>query len=87
MTLLTIFTTISDDLNNEELEWGRIFIFLFLALGISFLCSLLEAIILSVTWSYIEILKKKEALLKKSKNEVKSTQVLKQHRKLELCTT
>ena len=60
MTLLTIFTTISDDLNNEELEWGRIFVFLFLALGISFLCSLLEAIILSVTWSYIEILKKKE---------------------------
>ena len=58
MTLLAAFTTISDDLNNEELEWGRILIFLFLALGISFLCSLLEAIILSVTWSHIEILKK-----------------------------
>ena len=74
MTLLTIFTTISDDLNNEELEWGRIFIFLFLALGISFLCSLLEAIILSVTWSYIEILKKKENssgdLLKKLKEDI-----------------
>lgn len=74
MTLLTIFTTISDDLNNEELEWGRIFIFLFLALGISFLCSLLEAIILSVTWSYIEILKKKEKgsgeLLQKLKENI-----------------
>jgi CBS domain containing-hemolysin-like protein len=74
VTLLTIFTTISDDLNNEELEWGRIFIFLFLALGISFLCSLLEAIILSVTWSYIEILKKKEKgsgeLLQKLKENI-----------------
>jgi len=74
VTLLTIFTTISDDLNNEELEWGRIFIFLFLALGISFLCSLLEAIILSVTWSYIEILKKNEKgsgeLLQKLKENI-----------------
>ena len=74
MNLLTIFTTIGNDLNNEELEWGRIFIFLFLALGISFLCSLLEAIILSVTWSYIEILKKKENssgdLLKKLKEDI-----------------
>ena len=74
MTLLAIFTTISDDLNSEELEWGRIFIFLFLALGISFLCSLLEAIILSVTWSHIEILKKNENnsgnLLKKLKDDI-----------------
>ena len=74
MNLLTIFTTIGNDLNNEELEWGRIFIFLFLALGISFICSLLEAIILSVTWSYIEILKKNENssgdLLKKLKEDI-----------------
>ena len=74
MTLLAIFTTISDDLNNEELEWGRIFLFLFLALGISFICSLLEAIILSVTWSHIEILKKNENssgnLLKKLKDDI-----------------
>tara|TARA_B100001142_G_scaffold178020_1_gene177671 strand:+ start:116 stop:1216 length:1101 start_codon:yes stop_codon:yes gene_type:complete len=60
VTFLAAFTSISDDLNSEELEWGRILIFLFLALGISFLCSLLEAIILSVTWSHIEILKKNE---------------------------
>lgn len=74
MTLLSIFTSISDDLNSEELEWGRIFIFLFLALGISFICSLLEAIILSVTWSYIEILKKNKNssgdLLKKLKDNI-----------------
>jgi|TARA_B110000263_G_scaffold10254_1_gene8725 CBS domain containing-hemolysin-like protein len=74
MNLLAMFTTISADLNNEELEWGRIIIFLFLALGISFLCSLLEAIILSVTWSHIEILKKNENgsgdLLKKLKDNI-----------------
>ena len=74
MTLLSIFTSISDDLNSEELEWGRIFIFLFLALGISFICSLLGAIILSVTWSYIEILKKNKNssgdLLKKLKDNI-----------------
>jgi|TARA_B110000438_G_scaffold49030_1_gene49442 CBS domain containing-hemolysin-like protein len=74
VTLLSIFTSISDDLNSEELEWGRIFIFLFLALGISFICSLLEAIILSVTWSYIEILKKNKNssgdLLKKLKDNI-----------------
>jgi len=74
VNLLTIFTTIGDGLNNEELEWGRILLFLFLALGISFICSLLEAIILSVTWSYIEILKKNEnssgELLKKLKGDI-----------------
>ena len=34
--------------------------FIFLALGVSFICSLLEAIILSVTWSHIELLSKDE---------------------------
>ena len=58
MVFLSIFTSLTDGL--ESLEWGRIAFFLFLALGVSFLCSLLEAIILSVTWSYIEVLGKDE---------------------------
>ena len=58
--LLEVFTSVSDGLENPELQWGRISLFLFLALGVSFICSLLEAIILSVTWSHIELLGKDE---------------------------
>ena len=58
--LLEVFTSVSDGLENPELQWGRIALFLFLALGVSFICSLLEAIILSVTWSHIELLGKDE---------------------------
>ena len=58
LTFLSFVSNVGDDLGNPELEWGRITIFLILALGVSFLCSLLEAIILSVTWSHIEILSK-----------------------------
>jgi len=58
LNFLSIVSNVGDDLGNPELEWGRITIFLILALGVSFLCSLLEAIILSVTWSHIEILSK-----------------------------
>ena len=60
MTLLAAFTSVTDGLENPELQWGRIALFLFLALGVSFICSLLEAIILSVTWSHIELLGKDE---------------------------
>jgi CBS domain containing-hemolysin-like protein len=71
---LSILTTISEGLNDPDLEWGRIVFFLFLALGVSFICSLLEAIILSVTWSHIEILKKEEKssgeVLKKLKEDI-----------------
>jgi len=60
--LLSVLTSISEGMEylGDNLLWGRIAFFLFLALGVSFLCSLLEAIILSVTWSHIEILKKEE---------------------------
>ena len=60
LDFLSIVSNVGDDLGNPELEWGRITIFLILALGVSFLCSLLEAIILSVTWSHIEILSKED---------------------------
>ena len=74
MELLAIFTSVSEGLESEELNWIRIGIFLFLALGVSFLCSLLEAIILSVTWSHIEILSKDEMnrgeRLKRLKEEI-----------------
>ncbi len=74
MELLAIFTSVSDGLENPELQWGRIALFLFLALGVSFICSLLEAIILSVTWSHIEILSKDERKsgqrLKKLKEDI-----------------
>lgn len=74
ITYLSILTTISEGLNDPDLEWGRIVFFLFLALGVSFICSLLEAIILSVTWSHIEIMKKEEKssgeVLKKLKEDI-----------------
>ena len=62
MILLSALTPISEGMEylGDNLLWGRIALYLFLALGVSFLCSLLEAIILSVTWSHIEILKKEE---------------------------
>ena len=74
MELLATFTSFTNDLDNPELEWTRIIIFLFLALGVSFICSLLEAIILSVTWSHIEILNKDEKVsgsrLKRLKDDI-----------------
>ena len=62
MILLSVLTSISEGIEylGDNLDWGMIALYLFLALGVSFLCSLLEAIILSVTWSHIEILKKEE---------------------------
>ena len=71
LDFLSIVSNVGDDLGNPELEWGRITIFLILALGVSFLCSLLEAIILSVTWSYIEILSKEERKSGKRLKELK----------------
>ena len=74
MNFLSVFTSLTDGLGSPELEWGRIAFFIFLALGVSFICSLLEAIILSVTWSHIEIVSKNEKgsgkRLKKLKNEI-----------------
>ena len=74
MELLAIFNSVSEGLESEELNWFRISIFLVLALGVSFICSLLEAIILSVTWSHIEILSKDERnsgdRLKRLKEEI-----------------
>ena len=74
MNFLATFGSYSDDLQNPELEWTRILIFLFLALGVSFICSLLEAIILSVTWSHIEILNKSKSVagerLKRLKEDI-----------------
>ena len=74
MNYLATFGSYSDDLQNPELEWTRILIFLFLALGVSFICSLLEAIILSVTWSHIEILNKSKSVagerLKRLKEDI-----------------
>jgi len=67
---LSIISNVGDDLGSSELEWGRIAIFLILALGVSFLCSLLEAIILSVTWSHIEILGKEGKRLKELKEDI-----------------
>ena len=58
--LATAFTSVTEGLESPELLWGRIAFFIFLALGVSFICSLLEAIILSVTWSHIELLSKDE---------------------------
>ena len=71
LTFLSIVSNVGDDLGNPELEWGRITIFLILALGVSFLCSLLEAIILSVTWSHIEILSKNDSRGGKRLKELK----------------
>tara|TARA_B100000586_G_scaffold241890_1_gene195458 strand:- start:1889 stop:3004 length:1116 start_codon:yes stop_codon:yes gene_type:complete len=74
--LLSVLTPISEGMEylGDNLLWGRIALYLFLALGVSFLCSLLEAIILSVTWSHIEILKKEEKgsgeVLKKLKENI-----------------
>ena len=69
--ILAIFTSVSDGVENLELNWFRITLFLFLALGVSFICSLLEAIILSVTWSHIEILQKDEKSSGKSLKRLK----------------
>ena len=71
MDFLAIFTPVSEGLENDELNLGRIVLFLFLALGVSFICSLLEAIILSVTWSHIEILNKDEKSSGKSLKRLK----------------
>lgn len=71
LNFLSIVSSVGDDLGNPELEWGRITIFLILALGVSFLCSLLEAIILSVTWSHIEILSKDDKKSGKRLRELK----------------
>ena len=71
LNLLSIVSNVGDDLGNPELEWGRITIFLILALGVSFLCSLLDAIILSVTWSHIEILSKDDIRSGKRLKELK----------------
>ena len=74
MDFLAIFTSVSDGLEDPELNWVRISLFLILALGVSFICSLLEAIILSVTWSHIEILNKDDKnsgkRLKRLKEEI-----------------
>jgi len=69
--IFSIVSNVGDDLGNPELEWGRITVFLILALGVSFLCSLLEAIILSVTWSHIEILSKDDKKSGKRLKELK----------------
>ena len=71
MDFLAIFTPVSEGFENSELNVGRIVLFLFLALGVSFICSLLEAIILSVTWSHIEILNKEEKSSGKSLKRLK----------------
>ncbi len=71
LNFLSLVSNVGDDLGNPELEWGRITIFLILALGVSFLCSLLEAIILSVTWSHIEILRKDDNRSGKRLKELK----------------
>ena len=71
LDFLSIVSNVGDDLGNPELEWGSITIFLILALGVSFLCSLLEAIILSVTWSHIEILSKEDRRSGKRLKELK----------------
>ena len=71
LTFLSFVSNVGDDLGSPELEWGRITIFLILALGVSFLCSLLEAIILSVTWSHIEILSKSDKRSGKRLKELK----------------
>ena len=71
LNFLSLVSNVGDDLGNPELEWGRITIFLILALGVSFLCSLLEAIILSVTWSHIEILSKDDNRSGKRLKELK----------------
>ena len=71
LSFLSIVSNVGDDLGNPELEWGRIIIFLILALGVSFICSLLEAIILSVTWSHIEILSKEDNRSGKRLKELK----------------
>ena len=71
LSFLSIVSNVGDDLGNPELEWGRIIIFLILALGVSFICSLLEAIILSVTWSHIEILSKDDNRSGKRLKELK----------------
>ena len=63
VVFLSAFTSVTDGLESPELQWGRIAFFIFLALGVSFLCSLVEAIILSVTWSHIEILSKDELIV------------------------
>jgi len=50
------------------------FLYFFIAIGISFLCSILEAVILSITISYIEIIKEKNkklgALMELQKNNI-----------------
>jgi len=71
LSFLSIVSNVGDDLGNPELEWGRIIVFLVLALGVSFICSLLEAIILSVTWSHIEILSKDDSRSGKRLKELK----------------
>ena len=71
LSFLSIVSNVGDDLGNPELEWGRIIVFLILALGVSFICSLLEAIILSVTWSHIEILSKDDNRSGKRLKELK----------------
>ncbi len=72
MVFLSVFTPLIEEL--ARIDWWWIAFFLFLALGVSFLCSLLEAIILSVTWSHIEILGKNDkdsgTRLKRLKNNI-----------------
>jgi len=55
-------------------SWSQVVFFLLLALGISFLCSLLEAVLLSANWTYIEKLAREGRssgpLLRRFKEEI-----------------
>mgnify|MGYP002172907483 CR=1 FL=1 len=59
-------------------SWSQVVIFLLLALGISFLCSLLEAVLLSANWTYIEKLAREGRssgpLLRRFKEDVREVQ-------------
>lgn len=55
-------------------SWSQVVFFLLLALGISFICSLLEAVLLSANWTYIEKLAREGRssgpLLRRFKEEI-----------------
>ncbi|MDP6364275.1 MAG: hemolysin family protein [Candidatus Poseidoniia archaeon] len=57
-----------------SVSWSQVAFFLLLALGISFLCSLLEAVLLSANWTYIEKLAREGRssgpLLRRFKEEI-----------------
>lgn len=74
MTLLTLYLAPITPGDGSEASWTVLIIYIVIALGVSFLCSVLEAVLLSTTPSYVEQLadqgKRAGRLMQRHKQDV-----------------